>query len=459
MAASAGSGRCPGPAIVYSGAHHAIGLAPTAAADTVVLRAWTIGPEDAAVTRASNLEAAALALNARLMAEGSQTRVQVDTRFESDSWEAHRRRVLLGFESGKVADIVQSAHVDIAPWSDAGYLLPLDDRLAAHSPFEAVHPSLWPAVRYRGRIWGVPQDTEARPLYYHKGLLAAVGWSEAEIEALPERIRRGEFTWDDLLRTGKEAVAKGVVREGYAYWHRPVNGADFYHTYYAFGGELQDDASGRLVLSRDATLAMYGLLERAVREGVTKPDLIGTSRREWHRAVTDGRVLFASAGTWTWAQWATEYVDDRGGADYLWKTWGFALHPAARAGERPTTLSQPQAYMVWKDSAHAELAVRLLAFATVPELDARHALGSAHLAVLTPTPERPDYRDDPFASAVTYMLDYTTFQPLHSRFGQFTETFFRGLASVESGQFSAEEATEIVADELRRTLGDDVIIR
>lgn len=431
----------------------------TARAETVVLRAWTIGPEDAAVTRATNLEAAAVSLNEELAAESSAVRVQVEARFATDGWDAHRRRVLLGFESGKGPDIVQSAHVDIAPWSDAGYLLPLDDRLDAHPQFADVRPSLWPAVTHRGRVWGVPQDTEARPLFFHRTLLAAAGWAEDEIDSLPERIRGGTFTWDDLLRTARDAVAKGVVERGYGWWHRPVNGADFFHTYYAFGGELADEASGRLVLTRDAVRATYDLFGRAVRDGVTKKDLIGTSRREWHRIVNDDRVLFVSAGTWSWAQWATEYADDRGGFDHLRETWGFALHPAAAPGGRPTTLSQPQAYLVARGSPHAELAVRLLAHATVPELDARHALGSAHLAVLGPTADRADYRADAFTAAATALLDFTTFQPLHPKFGQLSEVFFRGLAAVEAGQFGPDEAAEIVAEELARRLGDDLILR
>lgn len=432
---------------------------PAGAHETVVLRAWTIGPEDAAITRATNLEAAADKLNAELAQEGATYRVRVETTFESDSWQAHRRRILLGFESGKVADVIQSAHVDIAPWSDAGYLLALDPYLEQHPQFEDVLPNLWRSVTYRGSVWGVPQDTEARPLYFNKMLLGKLGWSEAEIAALPEKILRGEFTWQDLLRVGKQAVARGVVRKGHAYWHRPVNGADFYHTYYAFGGELQDVETSRLVFSRAAALEMYRFFGRAAEEGVLKPDLIGTSWKDWHRTVTDGRVLFASAGTWTWAQWATEYVDDRGGYDYLWKNWGFALQPAARPGGRPLTLSQPQAYMVWSGTPHKELAVRLLALVTTPELDAAHALGSAHLAVLASTPDRSEYRGDSFAARATSMLDHTTFQPLHPRFGQYAEFFFRGLSAVESGQFSADEAVEIVARELQRALKDDVIIR
>ena len=427
--------------------------------ETIVLRAWTIGPEDASITRSTNLEAAAEGLNAALEVENEPYRVRVDAAFESDSWVAHRRRILLGFESGKVADIVQSAHVDIAPWSDAGYLLELDPHISRHAQFEQIHPKLWDSVTYNGRIWGIPQDTEARPLYFNKKLLAKLGYSDGDIAALPERIRIGAFTWEDLFDVGKKAVEAGVVSTGHAYWHRPSNGADFCHLYYTFGGKLQDPESGRLVFSRAAARDMYDYFARAAEDGLIKRDLIGTSWKEWHRAVTNDRVLFVSAGTWTWAQWATEYVKDRGGYEHLWDTFGFALQPAARSGGRPGTLSQPQAYVVWSRSPHTELAVRLLAFATDPELDLAHALGSAHLAALSPTVSLPDYRADEFASRITYMLDYTTFQPLHSGLGQFMEIFFRGLSAVESGQFSSAEAVDIVSEELQRALRNEVIIR
>ena len=55
---------------------------------------------------------------------------------------------------------------------------------------------------------------------------------EYQIEALPERIRSGEFTLQDLLETAREAVDKGVVEEGFGFWHRPLNGPDFWEFYY-----------------------------------------------------------------------------------------------------------------------------------------------------------------------------------------------------------------------------------
>lgn len=64
-----------------------------------------------------------------------------------------------------------------------------------------------------------------------------------------------------------------------------------------------------------------------------------------------------------------------------------------------------------------------------------------------------------FIQEITYMLDYSTFQPLHPSLGQYADILFRTLQAVEFGQLPPDDAAEIMAEELQRELGDDVIIR
>lgn len=426
----------------------------------VTLRAWTIGPEEASRTRATNLVQAAEELNAALAKEGSPYRVRVETSFETTNWDNYHRRLLLAFQSGQAPDIVQTTHVDIGAYAEGGYIVPLEPYLQRYPTFQSVVPALWKAVIYRGQRYGVPQDTEARPLYFNKALLARLGWTRAQIDGLPEAIRQGRFTWQDLLRVGQEAVQKGVVQPGYAYWHRPVNGPDFYQFYYGCGGTLQDEKTGRLVLERQALRCMYGLLADLVRSGVMSRNLLGMTWDNWHNAVSSGQVLFASAGTWTWAQWATQYyAKDHGGYDYLWRTFGFALQPAIQPGGKPVTLSQPQAYLVTSASKNKDLAVRLLATVTQPRYDAEHALKSAHLPVLRTTYVLPEVRQDRFLSAVRYMLDSTTYQAMSPDWGVYADGVYRGISAVESGQLGPDQAVELVARDLSAKLGDRLEVR
>ena len=422
---------------------------------TINLTAWTIGPDEPAVHRAENLEAAVELLNEELEAEGADFRVAIETDFETVDWDSHRRRVLLAFEAGSPPDILLLSHIDIATWVEAGQLMPLDEHLDQFGQFDDVIESLWEFATYRGQVWGIPNTPEARPLYFNKAALAELGWSEEEIEALPERIRQGEFTWDDVIQVSREAIEAGVIAEGHGYWHRPTNGPDFFHTYLGFGGNLQDPETGELIFTQDAALGMFTLYRDMVEQGVMLQDLIGMDWDiEWHPSVVDGNLLFWSAGTWSWAQWAVQFGM---GYDAIWDTFGFALQPAAPAIGQPITLSQPLAYMVPAGSQHQDLAVRVLSHMLTPELDIR-ALESGHLPILSSTRELAEFQEDEFTSEVIYMLDYTTSQAVHPGFGSYSDIFFRSISAVEAGQLTPEEAVDLTVEELQRALGDEVII-
>ena len=107
-------------------------LTGTALAQEIVLKAWTIGPDDPSVYRATNLHAAAERLNAELAQAGTPERVKVDTDFWTGQAQQYGQRVLLAFQSGDIPDIVLNGHEFIGRYALGGYIRPLDDFLAAH---------------------------------------------------------------------------------------------------------------------------------------------------------------------------------------------------------------------------------------------------------------------------------------------------------------------------------------
>ncbi len=424
---------------------------------TITIKAWTIGPDDPSITRLKNLEEAVARLNALLEIEGADYRVKLEGDFDTTDWDPYLRRVLLSFQSGNAPDIVQaSAAPLIGVWATAGYIAPLSEATATYGTFKDVFPPLWNAVTFKGTVFGVPQDTEARPLYFNKTLLKKLGWSDAEIEALPKKIAKGEFTWDDLLAVAAEAVKKGVVEKGKGYYHRPKNGPDFLMWYRAFGGQAYDAASGKLVFDKAAALRYFGWLKKAVDQGVLERDRLDGNWKRFHENITAGKVLFFSGGTWNWAEWKTQWVKDKGGEEWLWQNFGFAPHPSYKKAGKAITLSNPQAYMVSVSSKHKELAAKILAFVMMPDLDARHAVGSGHLPVMQAT---ATLTSDRFIREVSYLLNYTTFAPQHPDFPKWQDALYRGVSAVESGQVSPKEAVEVVAAEMKRALKDQVVIR
>jgi inositol-phosphate transport system substrate-binding protein len=424
--------------------------------DVVNLTAWTIGPDAPSFNRRDNLVAAAETLNAELEAEGSSQRVQVEASFESGGqWADFKQKFTLAAEAGDAPDIILAGHEDMAPWASAGYVIELDSYLEQY-PIEDVIEVLWSAMELQGVRYAVPQDTEARPMYYRKDLLAELGWSQEEIDSLPQRVEQGEWTMQDLVATAQEAIEAGIVEEGHGWYHRPTRGNDFYMFYYLYGGRMMDEESGQLVITRSALEQYFQLHYDAVNTWrITPENFLGTDARQWHETVTAGEVLFYNAGTWTWADWQATYDVAE---DDLWENVGFMLIPAAEPGGEPVTLSHPLVYMVSSNSENPELAYRLIQHATTPELNSRHAVESAHLAILTTQEEDPTYTTDEFLLQTSYMVDYTRFIPNHPQFGAYDEVLFRFLSAVEAAELEPAQAAEAAITELQAQLGDDLIV-
>ena len=429
---------------------------PATGGEAVQLTAWTMGPDAPSYNRRDNLVDAATMLNAALEEEGSDARVNVEASFESGGqWADYKQKFVLAAEAGNAPDIVVAGHEDLAPWASAGYVVELD-ALIQEYPLDDVIPQLWDAMKLQGKTYAIPQDTEARPMYYRKDLLAELGWSQEDIDSLPDRVREGEWTMDDLVETAAQAVEQGVVEEGKCWYHRPTRGNDHYMFYYQHGGRMQDPESGNLVITRDALRQHFQLHYDAVNtHKITPQNFLGSDFRQWHETVTSGTVLFYNAGTWTWKEWQTTYEVPE---EDLWENVGFMLIPAAESGGNPVTLSHPLVYMVSANSDNAELAYRLIAQATTPELNSRHAVTSAHLAILSTQLEDPTYTEDEFLTETSYMVEHATYIPNHPQFGAYDEVLFRFLSAVEAAQLQPDAATDQAIQELQAQLGDALTV-
>jgi inositol-phosphate transport system substrate-binding protein len=100
----------------------------------------------------------------------------------------------------------------------------------------------------------------------------------------------------------------------------------------------------------------------------------------------------------------------------------------------------------------------LIAKATTDEANTRHAVNSTHLGILTTQSSYEPYTNATFLTAVTYMLDYTSFLPNNPNWGAFQQVTFDALSAVQAGEFTAQEAVDFVVESLQNELGDEIII-
>lgn len=406
-------------------------------------------------------------LNAELKSEGDNRTVVVEKMFDDPDWGDFVRSFVMAADAGIAPDIIHGGHEHIAVYSTAGYIMPLADSVSEikgmYLEFDDVIESLWDSCQLRGKIWAIPQDIESRPFYFNKPKLKELGWSDAEINALPEKIRKGEFTLDDMITVAKEAIAKGVVEPAHGYWHRPKRGNDFYQYYFAYGGKFYDPDQDKLVIVKGALEKWYAFQRRIVDEGITPENFIGTDWRIWHDTVSHGKALFWNGGSWQWGEWAGVYLKDEGGQDYLFKNVGYALQPPSVKGKSGGTLSHPTVYMVTTEKASGrgdrDLVVRLLARATTKELNTKYALESTHIGILKSQADYAPYKEDRFLSDIIYMLNYNYFMPNHTMFSTWEDAVWEGMQSAELGDRSPKDSAARVIKLLKAELGDAFIVK
>jgi inositol-phosphate transport system substrate-binding protein len=96
-------------------------------------------------------------------------------------WADYKKKFTLAADAGEGPDIVLSGHEDVPVWANAGYIVDFEFCRDKYPEFDDVIDSLWDSVTWQGKLWGVPQDTEARPMFYNKTKLKELGWSDADV--------------------------------------------------------------------------------------------------------------------------------------------------------------------------------------------------------------------------------------------------------------------------------------
>lgn len=415
-------------------------------------------------TRGTNIVEAAKELNKLLEEKNDNRRVEVIHNHDSAGGDDDfNKKFFLAWQSGKGADILVTGHNNVALYAEGGYVLQLDD-LITNSEFkkylDEIYPSLWDAAKYNGKTYAIPQDAETRPIYFRKDVLRKMGWTEEQINELPEKIENGEFTLQDMVALAKEAKDKGLVKWGI--YHRPTNGAFFTMMVKDFGGKVYDDKEGKIVLDKKAVIETLKFFKDIAQDSRVTPS--GMTAAEWrgiHKDWVEGRVLFWFGGTWHWAEYQkVPYHSELGklSEEYMFDNMGYALTPAAKKGGEPITLTQPYVYMINSKTKHPDLAFALVAIASKPEYNAVHAVESGHLAISPATAKQPKYEENRFFASVSYMLDYTTTQPNTPLWNKYTGVLYKAVQAVELGRQTPEEAVNWMEEQLKNDLGDKLIV-
>ncbi len=428
-----------------------------ALAEDLVVKVWSRADRSGPM-RAGNLVAAADTLNKVLAASGSEKRVKLDlNETNAKGYDDDALELLKAFAVQKGPDIFVLAHEWSGAFAEAGYALNLEEHIKGNPEFYGdIIPTLWDAVTFKGARFGVPQDSEVRMFFLNNDKLRELGMTDAEIAALPGKIDSGEFTAYDLCDLAGRAVQAGVVK--YGILHRPNAGPDFQMLTSAFGIVPYDKASGKLQTSKAGLKKFFSWISYCVDKKAIPVDNTSMSWDAIEQASFAGQSDLAFFhGVWR--------VTDQMKAlnlttkEEYFKKFTWLQAPSGEKGGRPSNLSHPIAYAVSAKSPHKDLAAYIVALASQPIPNTRHAVSSNHTPINFGQQAMPDFLDKGWAlAAATPMLKYASFMPNHPKIGQYNAIVFKGIQGVETGRLNADKAADFVTEELEGELGKDVVI-
>lgn len=377
-------------------------------------------------------------------------------------------------QAGSAPDIAYAIHhATLKTWVDAGYLTPLDACVQQHAEFADVYPDLWQAFTWNGHIWGIPNEVALNVLFFNKAKLKEMGYADAWIDSLPQRIGNGEFTMDDMLATAQDAIRLGVVDQGFGVWRSSFQYAFFRLQYAGFGGQTFTTEHPGLLLHPAAlqqTIAWHG---RLFQNGLILP-IFGReinqvngwlNRNVFHDTVTRGRVLFWMASLNDWGDWRSTYVGDIGGEQYLRETVGVAPFPSGIRGQAGNALwHRTSFYVIPNEQATGRkqqaTACTLLAKNLRPAFYALQILGAATIGVTNAQATDPAFGNDYLAAQSRFLWQY---QRALSPWEREEEVGYGGIvddftARVEQGELSADEAARLAIQQIQLEYGDQLLI-
>ncbi|MBO9653423.1 MAG: extracellular solute-binding protein [Agrobacterium tumefaciens] len=436
-------------------------LSSAANAEEIKLKLWTLADRNGPA-RITNIEDAAAILNSQYKAAGIDKTIVIEVNNSGQKgWDDYALDTLKAFAVNQGPDIYLLPHEWIGQFATDGYAKALDEEIAAKPwVYGDVLPVLWNSVKGTdGKVYAIPQDAEIRMFFYNKDMLRKIGKDEAFIDAIPAKVETGEFTLDDFTALSKEVVEKGAAQ--YGMLHRPNVGIDYLMVFASNGVKFTDEKTGKLLFPKKEMEAALSWYERNAKEGVTPVDNTAMSWEAIQTAFKQEKAFVFHQGVWAvaWqvgdklgATWPTD------GKGYFNKI-GWIPAPAAEKGGKPANLSHPIAYAINPKGTNAAIAADLVALASLPYFNTKHAVSSYHTAISNAQTAMLDYKANWALEAASPMMVHAKFVPNHTKFGSYNKVLFSGLQAVETGRMSAAQAVEFIADELEVQFGSDVEIR
>ena len=329
---------------------------------------------------------------------------------------------------GEAPDVFRAEIAWTADYADKGYLLDITDMVSEDELSDYLEGPL-NYNRWQGRLYGLPQVTDALALLYNKRL-----FEEADVE-VPE-------TMEDFVAAGEQIqestdVESAFYMRGDAYWLQPY--------LWAFGGGLftvdeEGNVTEILVNNEGSVAGLEFLLNDVL--GTIAPEDVDFAN-DYGNAMTgfkDGDVAMIFNGPWSTA-------DVLSGAEFQDpENLGVAVIPAGPDGSRGSPIGGHN-YVAYAgmDEAKQACAVEFIRYLNEPENQAQLATELNLLPTRASTYELPEVQENRLIAEFQTVIENDTNRPVVPEGGAIYTDFRPNFQTAWTGDKTAQQALDDTA--------------
>ena len=358
-------------------------------------------------------------------------------------------KLLLALDAGDAPDVIHVGGDRIGELAEAGYIVPLDDYVAAWPDWEQYPQAVRDGVTYKGSVWAIPYGLDTRFLYYRRDVFERVGlprdWTPANVDGLLEAARtvkaEAPETIPYALYAG-QAGDSGTAVHGFA----PL--------VIAYGGALQDEG-GKWIGDSPAIRQALAYYERAWRTDELVPQEVLTTTKPWtamREKLGTGELALLFEGGWVYGGWAEN--DPAATAEEI----GYLLFPTAEGGPSFTIGGPGTCWYIAEASEQKDLAWEYIKAFNNAETVARLNLEDPHPAARTDSAALPEFQENRFLVDATRSLESARFVPPDPNFLKVVGAIQQATGRVATGEASPEEAAQRYLEDLRRAIGEENVV-
>jgi multiple sugar transport system substrate-binding protein len=373
--------------------------------------------------------------------------------------EQYKTKLELNLKTGSGSDVFAADGIWLGELASAGYVKPLKDvvgdKPASWDGWSQISKAVQQNLTFKDQLYGVPNGTDGRVLYFNKKLFAQAG--------LPESWQ--PTSWDEILQAGQALKKlKGVtpvqINAGVP-MGEATTAQGFLPLLAGTGKPLYDDGSGSWQGDTQGVKDVLGFYQKLYGGGLGDPRMQQdkAGRDQSFAEFSQGKIGILAEGDYFWRSvicpskedCATTSMPDRD------KVVGWAKIPAQKPkggvnGQDFVSVSGGSGWMLNPKTKYPQQAWELMEFMASKEMQTELSKAQIRISARGDV-NNETLKNDPLLSFISSeVLPLTTYRPSDEKYNEVSLAIQQATADVVAGK-SPDEAAKTYSTSLEKAVG------